>query len=120
LELVEKFIQEIDWPGGNMSVQIVENWTRISGLISALWPADDVQGFIQIEVAVEKAESVQGFPNLLEQAKDTLLPVHVPDELVDEYAIQPNAFIMCWVRLAGHGRTFVHREHIQVMPPGEK
>jgi len=100
-------------------VQIIENWTSIHGAVTRCTASSDLKGFCRVEVAVDQAEAVTGYPNLLEQARDTLLVIHIPEELVMKYEIIPESEIQCRVRLAGLGRVFVHHEHIMVESPPE-
>lgn len=103
-----------------MGVQIVENWSLISGLVAYYQEQSELRGFAKVEIMVEKVEPVEGYTDLLSKRIERNLEVHMPQELVREYAIQPRAFIQCRVRLATIGRVFVHREHLFVLPPGER
>ena len=102
-----------------MTVQIIENWSDIKGVVRSCNPSSDVRGFIAVEVMVEKVNPVEGFANLLGQALGKPLVVLIPEELVKSLGIAPDVAIECRVRRADLKRTFVHREHVSVHRSGE-
>lgn len=102
-----------------MSVQIIENWSRIAGIVRTLQPSTEVKGFTIADVEVEQVTPVEGFPNLLEGAEGQTLPIHIPDELVDQLRIEALDRIECRVRRAGPDRYFVHRQEISIVSPDE-
>ncbi len=101
-----------------MSVQIIENWSDITGKVRACEPSPNVAGFMAVEIAVEQVKAVEGFANLLGQAVGTNLMVLVPDELVKALAITAGDMITCRVRRANLERSFVHRNYVSVHRSG--
>lgn len=97
-----------------MSVQIIENWSDVTGTVRSCQPSPDVAGFVAVEIAGEQVNPVEGFANLLEYAAGKNLVVLVPEELVKSLAITPGNVIACRVRRANLNRAFVHRNHISV------
>lgn len=102
-----------------MAVQIIENWSKIIGIVQSLQPSPDVVGFMAVEVVVQAVEPVEGFPNLLEDAVGKNLIIHVPEALAGELGMTIFDWIECQVRRAGPDRYFVHREHVIVKHPNE-
>lgn len=95
-------------------MQIIENWSDISGTVLSLQPSPSVSGFIEVELQVEKVNPVEGFANLLGDWEGKPLVVLIPEELVRSLDIRPGNAIECRVRRANLDRSFVHRNHISV------
>ena len=104
--------------GGNKmtSVQIVENWSDVTGVVRSYQPAADTIGFMAVELTVQKVSPVEGFTNLLEQLEGKSLVVLMPEELVKPLNIGLGDIITCRVRRAGTNRVFVHRDHLSIQP----
>jgi hypothetical protein len=100
-----------------MRVQIVENWSDITGSVHSCNPSEAVAGFTEVIVAVERVSPVAEFPNLLTDRAGGRLTVLMPGELVLSLGVAPRKRLSCRVRRAGRDRVFVHREHVAVFPP---
>jgi len=98
-----------------MSVRIIENWSDLVALVKAIQPAEDLDGFDLVELQVEEAFEVEGFPNLLAESIGTSIEVFFPDECVKSYEISPGICVSCRVRRANLTKLFVHRESISVL-----
>lgn len=103
-----------------MSTSIIENWSDINGIVQSCNPSSDMNGFIEVRVAVEKVSSVDSFANLLGHAQGGLLLVLIPEELVRFLGIESGVGIECRVRQAGLHRVFVHRDRIIVHDPNSE
>ncbi len=101
-----------------MSVQIIENWSSINGVVCSCNPSPSIAEFVEVEVAVETVSPVEGFANLLDNVEGRPLVVLVPEELVKSLDIAPGDVIACRVRRANLDRTFVHRNYISVHRSG--
>jgi hypothetical protein len=102
-----------------MAVQIIENWSKIIGIVRSLQLSTEVVEFMAVEVEVQAVEPVEGFPNLLGDAVGKNLIIHVPEALAVELGMTILDRIECRVRQAGPNRYFVHREHVIVMHSNE-
>lgn len=102
-----------------MSVQIIENWSRITGIVRTLQPSTALEGFMIAGVEVEQVVPVEGYPNLLEGAEGLILPIHIPGELAEQLKMKELDRIVCRVRRAGPDRYFVHRQEIAIESPGD-
>jgi hypothetical protein len=101
-----------------MQVQILENWSEISGTVRSREPSPDMPNFARVTIAVKQVTPVAGVANMLERVDGTDIVVHVPRELVASLSIAPGDVIRCRVRRAAHNRMFVHGEHVSVEHPG--
>ena len=102
-----------------MAVQIIENWSKIIGIVQSLQPSTEVDEFLAVEVEVQSVQPVEGFPNLLDDAIGKNLVIHMPKTLAEELGITAFDRIECRVRQAGPNRYFVHREYVTVTHPNE-
>ena len=104
-----------------MSTSIIESWSDINGIVQSCNPSsDDMNGFIEVRVAVEKVSSVDSFANLLGHAQGGLLLVLIPEELVRSLGIESAVGIECRVHQAGLHRAFVQRDRIIVHDPNSE
>jgi hypothetical protein len=99
-----------------MEVQIIENWSRITGQLRAWAPESDLAGYGSAEILVERVDPVGSFPNLLEQARGQILVVLVPHEVARTLPLESGGRIACRVRRGGSKRVFVHPDHVSVSP----
>ena len=102
-----------------MAVQIIENWSKVTGIAQSLQPSTEVDEFMVVDVEVQSVEPVEGFPNLLEDAVGKILAIHLPEAFAEKLGITPLDRIECRVRKAGLDRYFVHREYVTVTHPNE-
>jgi hypothetical protein len=98
-----------------MSVQIVENWSDLVAQVKDIHPAEELDGFDLVELFVEEAYEVEGFPNLLAESVETSIRVFFPDESVKSLEIFPGSVVSCRVRRANLTKIFVHRGSISVL-----
>jgi len=102
-----------------MAVQIIENWSKVTGIVQSLQPSAEVVKFMLIFVEVQSVEPVEGFPNLLKDAVGKILAIHLPETLAEELGVTALDRIECRVRQGGPNRYFVHRDDITVTHPNE-
>lgn len=95
-------------------MQIIENWSDIEGVVTAVHPSSDVPGFAAVELRPSTVQPVEGFPNLLEDTESKPMIVLVPEALQESSRIRPGDVLSCRVRRAAPGRIFVHREHVRL------
>jgi hypothetical protein len=97
-----------------MSMQIIENWSEIHGMIHACQLASDLKDYYQVSVWIDAVSSVEGFANLLTDLAGTNLEILIPSALINTLQITPQVYIECRVRRASHGRIYIHHEHIRI------
>lgn len=95
------------------AMQVVENWSEITGSVVSREPADRA-GYDVVAIEVERVGAVEGYRNLLADAEQTRLAVLVPRELAARHAIGPGDHIRCQVRVASTRQAFVHPEQLTV------
>jgi hypothetical protein len=106
-----------------MTIQMIENWSDILGVVEAVESSEDLEDFDLLVVWVERVEQVEGYPNLvatfLEQEPEPRLKVLAPVEIVTQFEITAGVVLECRVRRAGPERMFVQREKIIVHRPDQ-
>lgn len=96
----------------DMQVQIVENWTDLSGDVVTWQPSSTLTGFGIAEVRVRGAAPVASFPNLLHDATGNTVRVYVPTAAAARLNLSPGARVRFRVRKGGPRAIFAHPEHV--------
>lgn len=99
-------------------MQIIENWAILSGTIQQLSVSQQYPKFYELNLQVENAEDVPGFPNLLKDTLNQVATILIPTDLTSELKIQEGDFLNARVRKASHQRLFVHRDHVHIHTSG--
>jgi hypothetical protein len=84
-------------------VQIVENWSRITGCVERWQPADRPDGSGALTVRVERVEEVvrpagQAYPNLLAGCEGRVIQIEVPAIVASRLDIKPGDRVEVQVR----------------------
>lgn len=85
-------------------VQIVENWTELSGRIEGTKPSDVADKFVTVNVAVQETKPVSGFANLLQDLPGKTVAVEVQKATAEKWKV--GDVISCRVRLGGNRKIF--------------
>ncbi len=97
-----------------MSVQIIENWTDIIGVLKDSHRNETLSGFLTLEIEVRQAHPVEGFANLLADAPGKTIHVNARTELAAKFQLTPGAIVRCRVRRGGPNSLFVHPDHFSI------
>ncbi|MEP7322877.1 MAG: hypothetical protein ABI761_13200 [Saprospiraceae bacterium] len=63
-----------------LMVTIIENWSKITGIVRGESPHPKITGFIQLKVTLEKSQAVKEFPNLALSDSGKEILVNIPVE----------------------------------------
>lgn len=96
-----------------MLVPIIENWSKITAEVREITPSD-IDGFNILGLSVKQVFEVDGYANLLSESHNKQIPVHFPDEVIQDLQIIVGSEISCQVRRANLLLNFVHRETVSV------
>lgn len=96
-----------------MQVQIVENWSDLTGDVVAWQPTSTLSGFGIAEVRVRNMAPVGRFPNLLRDTIGDTVKIYVPTAAAARLNLSPGARVRFRVRKAGPTSIFVHPEHAE-------
>jgi hypothetical protein len=92
-------------------VQIIENWSDISGKVRFYTLSSEVEGFAAVTINVENVRDVPGYANLLSTVAGTEITILVPQTLATQQKIASGTQIDCRVRRGGPNRIFIHPDH---------
>jgi hypothetical protein len=95
-------------------MQIIENWADITGEIESVLHLGAIDGFIEVNVKVSRADDVGDFPNLLKEAVGQTLTVQMPAS-VAQTTLAPGDRVTFRVRRAGLNRIYANPEHIHII-----
>ena len=91
-------------------MQIIENWTDVVGKVEDVEPSDVSDDFVKVKMAVNQTKPVEGFANLLDDAKGQTLAVEVPKKAAAP--LQPGEKVSCRLRRGGNKKIFAHPEQV--------
>ncbi len=97
-----------------MSVQIIENWTDITGVLKGSRRSETLNGFLALEIEVTQAHPVEGFANLLAEIVGQTIHVNARTESAEKFQLTPGAIVNCRVRRGGANSLFIHPDHFSV------
>jgi hypothetical protein len=92
-------------------MQIVENWTDVTGKVAGVEPGEAGDGLVKVNLKVSRTHEVKGYANLLAETKGQILAVHLPQAAADELKLGDK--VSCRLRRSGQQRIFAHPEQIQ-------
>ena len=100
-------------------MQVVENWSRITGRVERWTPPGEAGDHGELVVRVERVEPVKGHRNLLEKAEGTSLRVRVPLSAAATLEAAAGASIAVEVRRGRDpGVVFANPEKIRLRRSG--
>lgn len=102
------------------SVQIVENWSQITGTITEISRPEEPRGYRLLTIAVDNIEPVADYPELVSKIVDDEAQVYVPDDVCTALQLRKGTVIACRVRRGTSGKLFAHPEHIEVLRQGQE
>lgn len=62
-------------------VAIIENWSKIEGVVNDIVNHPKMEGYIQVKVHLQKSRLVKGFPNLAQQDEQSEVYITMPEHL---------------------------------------
>ena len=95
-------------------MQIVENWSNITGEVKDHHPSKSVDGFTTLKIAVKDVKPVNNFSNLLKEASGKTIEVNVPNDIVNSSELKPGAVVSGQVRRAGLNNIFAHPDRFRI------
>jgi len=91
-------------------VPIIENWTRVRGVMERNRPSEQPAGPIAVDLRLDGVEAVNGYPNLLRAAAGDVITVLVRAAPGGAHDWRPGTVLEGRVRRAGVHRIFAHPE----------
>ena len=94
-------------------VNIVPNWTKVTGRVKAITPHETLPGYSRIELEVQSTANVKGFKNLMSDKDMSKITAIVSDVALTEKKVREGMNIQCHVRLTQNRENFVNPESLQ-------
>jgi hypothetical protein len=79
-------------------VQVRENWTDISGTVTAVADSPDRPLFKDVSILVDETRPVRGFANFLKAAQGKTITVRVAADTLKSVSMKEGGSIRCRVR----------------------
>jgi hypothetical protein len=92
-------------------VSIIENCANIKGKIVELSEHPTRPGYLQMKLALQKSEMVEGFPNLARADEGTTIAINVKKEEADIKKLQAKKSFSAVVKKAAGQEYFIKTEN---------
>ncbi|HET7506767.1 MAG TPA: hypothetical protein VFJ53_00260 [Solirubrobacterales bacterium] len=93
-------------------VEAIENWAELSGTLRDLRPRAGASEMTDLVVAVDAAEDVEGFPNLLSDAPGQELTIAVRNEALPPDPLAPGEKVSLRAQRAAPDVVVAHPESL--------
>jgi hypothetical protein len=87
-------------------MQIIENWTDVTGKVTGVEPSEVSADFVQVQLKVSHIDEVEGYANLLAETKGQILSVQLPQELAEQLKLGEK--VSCRLRKGNQQHIFAH------------
>lgn len=74
-------------------VQAIANWARLTGTVREVRPPGDASPMSELVIQVDRADDVEGFPNLLSETPGQELTVAVKTANPGDLGLEPGASV---------------------------
>ena len=96
-------------------VQIVENWTDVEGVVTAVRAKSGLPGQGIVRIAVSQASDVDTRPNFLKERVGETVDIHIGARAIEAYHLRPGNHIVVRTRVGGPQQLFGSSKGIQIM-----
>ena len=81
-------------------VSIIENWASVEGIVRAIYDNPVLEGYLLLELELQKTNDVQSFPNLAKADEGNIIRINVRPDQLDDKHLEPGNSFTCNVRKA--------------------
>ena len=99
-----------------MAVQIIENWADVRGRVTFVRAASEPEVAI-VGVAVDAADDVAGFRNLMRRHVGSEIHIRVPKDILRRLPLQPQAEVTIRVSAGGLESFFLDPKNVRIGHP---
>lgn len=85
-------------------MQIIENWTRVVGIIQALSISSDTDNFGEVTLSIQQTSSLEGIADLITPKAFTEARVYVPE--ADLSGVMPEQTVELVLHITASGRLY--------------
>jgi hypothetical protein len=96
-------------------VQVVENWASLEGTVRSTRPSQLGPDYVEVDLAVERVEPVEGFRNLFPEAENTVISVTFPGDIVEKLGLRAGDRIRCQARKASPFAAFAKADEVRIV-----
>jgi hypothetical protein len=100
-------------------VSVIENWTDMKGTVLSFKQSQVFPNFLEVEITIEKAHAVRGFPNLLKNTAGKTLNIYMPKDLARQLQLESGRRISFRAR-GGMHEIFAHPDFARVLKDKSK
>ena len=96
-------------------VQAIENWAALEGTVRDMRTSDVRADLDEVDVAVDRVEPVDPYPNLLSETLGSTVSVTIPKDVVKRLSIEPGVRIRCQARRTSPLDVFARPDSVTVV-----
>lgn len=93
-------------------VQIVENWSRVTGTVESFAPSADPEHLGVLRLRVDAVHPVEPFANLMAGYEGRIIEVSIPASLLPLLDLAPGRTLALRLRRGGLTAVFCHPEEM--------
>ena len=96
-------------------VNIIENWTEVTGEISDIVVEQTLKNFHTVILRIMEMKDVEHFPNLIRPDAQNEIPVRLPSDVIQTLNLKKGDKINALIRTAGLNLYFFRQDSIKVV-----
>ena len=96
-------------------VNIVENWTDLSGTIKTIEPDESLTGFFRMNLQIEKISPVKNFPNLVTASTNEEITIKIKKTEAEKIKLKKGDKIKGIIKAAGLNNYFFKQDTIKIL-----
>ena len=96
-------------------VNIVENWTELSGTIKSMEPDGSLTGFLRMILQIERTSPVKNFPDLVKARPNEEITVKIKKSEAEKLKLETGDNIKGIIRAAGLNNYFFKPDSIIIL-----
>jgi len=96
-------------------VNIVENWTELSGKIKSIAPDESLTGFFRMILQIEKTSPVMNFPNLVKARANEEIIIKIKKTEAEKFKLKTGDTIKGIIKAASLNNYFFKPDSIVIL-----
>ncbi|GAB4043669.1 hypothetical protein [Spirosoma jeollabukense] len=96
-------------------MQIIENWTRVRGILNAFSAESDTENFGELSLSIQQTTSLEGIADLISPKALTQAQVYVPTADLTGTTVRPGQTVELILHITSSGRLYAQTGSLRVI-----
>ncbi|QDK81134.1 hypothetical protein EXU85_21960 [Spirosoma sp. KCTC 42546] len=96
-------------------MQIIENWTRVRGIIKTFSAESDTDNFGEMALSIQQTSSLEGIADLISPKALTKARIYVPTADLADTTITPGQAVELILHITASGRLYAQPGSLHVL-----